>query len=362
MQDSVKVRVICNAWHRLSFAQRRPQSMQITSFYSLAQRTRSSPVNPTLLTPPPGNSLPRIRVATPSAAISSRPLWRQFPSPPPPQAAPAQKTSGWTPTSRITATGRLDLFRARAASQLGPGCYLLKRPRLPGDEIARQQLVREALVSREVAHPNLTCVLASAGDDQRPVNILPYFEGISLADILRTRPHATIRASNLLAIGRQIAAALASLHQGQWLHGRLELAHVIVSPQRHITLINVSAARRLTSAECQSPNWPPSSWLYLAPETFSATLQATPAVDLYALGVLLYTLVARQPPFVATSVASFRRAHLHQRPPELNLIPGSVSHAVNDLIYRLLAKDPFRRPTADEVVRWCAELEIQALT
>jgi eukaryotic-like serine/threonine-protein kinase len=281
-------------------------------------------------------------------------------------ATAAVKTSerfgSWTLTRRIPGNGRLALFRARAAGELGPGCYLLKRPRRQGDSVAEQLLAREATVSRNATNPHLGCVLAQAARETRPFNVLPFLDGLTLGHFMAAQQGAPIAIPQALAIGRQIASALGALHAAGWLHGRLEPEHVFISPHRQVTVIGLTAARWLESSECDEKSWSRAMLPYLAPEAFSTRARLTAALDVYALGALLYEFITGRTLFHAASEREMIHAQVRERPLDVRCLRSEASPEISELLSRMLAKEPIRRPLATEVVRWLAELEIEELT
>jgi serine/threonine-protein kinase len=163
-----------------------------------------------------------------------------------------------------------------------------------------------------------------------------------------------------------MAQALTVLQAAHWLHGQICPRHIIVSPQGHATLIDLTHARRLNSIECDCAGmnrtasddfWPE----YSAPEWFSLRGRMTAAADIYSLGIVLFEALAGRPPFQAPTRRQLIAAHRSAAPPDLRQMRYSVSRDVAHVVRQMLAKEPLRRPCAEQVVRWLAELEIEEL-
>jgi serine/threonine-protein kinase len=152
------------------------------------------------------------------------------------------------------------------------------------------------------------------------------------------------------------------MHASGWLHGQVWPEHVMISPQGHTTLIDLTQARRLTSSECDTAEIFPAAAHYAAPETTSPRDRLTPAADTYSLGVMLFEALAGQPPFSAAAPRQLMACHRRAAPPDLRQLRAGISLEVAALVRRVLAKEPLRRPSDDELVRWLAELEIEELS
>jgi eukaryotic-like serine/threonine-protein kinase len=264
--------------------------------------------------------------------------------------------------TRLLARGlQFSVYRAAAGGDLGPGCYVLKSINSAAfdDELAVAMLRREETVSSAVSHANLTSVLAAAFAAPHLV-VLPFLEGVSLRRLVQARP-GSLAVHYVLSILRQIAEALNALHSARWLHGQVRPAHVIVSPQGQATLIDLTKARRLETAECRFAADTLEAPQYAAPELFSQRAELTSASDIYSMGVMLFELLCGTTPFAAGNSGELARCHRSQHPPELRIIRHDASREVSELCRRMLAKDQLRRPDAQQVVRWLAELEIAEL-
>jgi serine/threonine protein kinase len=264
-------------------------------------------------------------------------------------------------TRRLHRGGTFDLFRAAANSDLGPGCYVVKTPRKKSSPtMAAARLCREASVMMAVRHPNLNCVLAADTQTAEPYLLLPFHDGVSLRELLRS-PAAGLPLSRVLQIMRQLAAALAALHSAGWLHSQVRPEHIFLSPQGQTTLLDLTLARRLDTPECDVAAGLPIDAIYAAPEFGCRSSRVASAADTYSVGIVLYEVLAGRPPFVGSSREEVLNQHRRDAASDVRALRPDVSLELAHLLRLMLAKEPLRRPTDGELLRWLAELEIAAL-
>lgn len=264
---------------------------------------------------------------------------------------------GYTLVRRLAVRRWSELFLARAAGQAEDAApdYVVKRARQTGVDpgLSRALLGREAQIASTVCQPNLVTLLDAGLEENPPFIVLPYLPGPTLEQLPTGQATSIPQA---LWYVRQIAAALAALHDAGWLHGDVKPANVIISPQGHATLIDLGLARRLDSAECRCDQWLAGDPAWMAPESFQPASRLTAAADLYILGLVLFHLVqgTRQLPVDP-------RVNPRQAISELRTIRPDLAREPAGLLAKLLAHEPLRRPSASELVETLSRLEIESL-
>lgn len=254
------------------------------------------------------------------------------------------------------------VYRARPAeARDAPAAYAVKllREELENDPRAVALLRREALVGKTVAHPHLVSVLASCTSQPPYFLVMPWLEGTSLAEVLaRCR---RLEARTAFWIARQTAEALAALSANTWMHGDVKPENLIVSPEGHVTLVDLGFARRTDQREAVDGDALMGTCAYMAPEAISS-LRTDSRSDLYSLGVMLFEMLAGRRPFESDDPEELSARHRGAKPPELGDFVAGLSPDACRLVRELLAKEPLRRPQAGEVVARLIGLEIAALS
>ena len=247
------------------------------------------------------------------------------------------------------------LFQARAGGQrAGTADYVIKRLREDGtNNLPRALLTREAQVASTVSQQNLVSLLGEGLGETTPYIVLPFLSGMTLEQQRQSPGQVSVPQS--LWYVRQAAAALAELHAAGWLHSDLKPANIVVSENGHATLIDLGLARRLGTAECHADRWLAGDAAYLAPEVFQPSRQLTAAVDIYSLGLVLLRLLQ------GSKGSPQEPVELRRTLSDLRSFRPDVSREVAFLMGKMLAQEPMRRPSANELVEIISRLEIESL-
>jgi serine/threonine-protein kinase len=228
------------------------------------------------------------------------------------------------------------------------------------DPLALRSLRREAEVGRHTSHPNLVPILEARLDTKPPHLVMPRLEGAPLSSAIERIGQLVI--PHALWIARQLAQGLRHLHTQGWIHGDLKPANVIVSREGHATLIDLGFALRPEESLFDRGRPLTGTLHYVAPEMITSATQTSPASDIYSLGVTLFEMLTGRLPFPQNDPARLVEAHLRQTPPSLIGIRHDAPETIDELIRRMMAKNPLRRPTtAEDIVDELTALEIESL-
>jgi len=204
------------------------------------------------------------------------------------------------------------------------------------------------------SHPALVDIReARRTSDDVPFLVMEYLDGETLAAIA---DREELELPMIVAIGAQVASALAALHAAGVIHCDVKHENVFVLDQRdagwpRVKVIDFGVSRTVDELPTEDAAIAGTPWC-MAPEQWrgAPTLQS----DVYALGCILYDLTTGTPPFEG-SLPELMLAHLEQRPARPSWL-RRMPIALERLILRMLAKEPAARPMMAEVASELAAL------
>ncbi|MFF5228115.1 serine/threonine-protein kinase [Dactylosporangium sp. NPDC000521] len=206
----------------------------------------------------------------------------------------------------------------------------------------------EARAAANLSHPNIAQVhdYGEASDDGElvPYVVMELVPGPTLAQRIAAGPVEPKAAFRICA---EIAAALTAAHAASLVHRDIKPANVIVTPGGAKVVDFGIAASVSPGGDGDLPDQVLGTPSYLAPERLTDDA-IEPASDVYALGVILYKLLAGHLPWTVDSTTQVLTAHVYVPPTPLPETPG-VPPEIADLCLRCLRKEPAQRPDAPEV-------------
>ncbi|WP_165965274.1 serine/threonine-protein kinase [Actinomadura bangladeshensis] len=224
------------------------------------------------------------------------------------------------------------------------------------DDLAEleRRFLREARVMARLGHPGAPAIHdAGVSEDasraRRMFIVMEYVDGIRLDDVIAETE--TVPLGWAAAIGAQVAAVLAAAHAKGVLHRDLKPSNLILCPDGAVKVIDFGLAllhdpdvSKLTRSGAIL-----GTALYMPPEQVRSET-ATARSDLYALGCVLYEMIAGCPPFVGDTEYAILEQQVGAKPTPLADFRAEVPPDLADLVAELLAKDPSKRPADAAVV------------
>jgi eukaryotic-like serine/threonine-protein kinase len=209
-----------------------------------------------------------------------------------------------------------------------------------------QRFQREAALLSQLRHPGLVAYVAhGACASGQPYLVMQWLEGESLAHRLARAP---LSPAESLALVRRTAEALAHAHARGIVHRDLKPSNLLLLGGRpeDVVLLDFGLARLVapSTQAVTGSHTVVGSPGYMAPEQASGAAVLTPAVDVFALGCVLYECLTGQPPFEAPHFAAALAKILCTEPEPPRALCPHLPEDLCHLVERMLSKAPERRP------------------
>lgn len=220
---------------------------------------------------------------------------------------------------------------------------------------ARGRFLVEAHATRRLVHPYIASVVNAGEHNGQAWIAMELAPGTDLTRY--TRPPRLLPEPMVLRVASRVAAALACAHEAGVVHRDVKPSNVLVHwPSDSLKLTDFGIARSEDS-QITRTGFVPGTPAYQAPEQLAGAVPDERG-DLYALGVLMFELLAGRLPFEAPSMGLLLRQVAQTPAPELRSLQPGVSEPVSRFVAGLLSKDPAARPwPASRVASYLGELE-----
>lgn len=210
---------------------------------------------------------------------------------------------------------------------------------------------REARSAAAIGHPNIIDILDFGIEDARPYMVMEYLRGASLSQILATEGHLGI--ARATSIAAHTLAGLAAAHERGILHRDLKPANLMVvarfGDKNFVKVCDFGFAALMghSSAEDGKTLTPERTLVgtpaYAAPERLRGDDRRDPRTDVYAVGVLLFEMIAGRRPFDAPTFRELAKKVWHEPPPSLSAVRRTAPPGLDAVVKKALAKDPADR-------------------
>ncbi len=208
----------------------------------------------------------------------------------------------------------------------------------------RDRLLQEARAAARLSHPHIVAVYDVGQSDGAAFIVMEVVAGHSL------REHQSQDLADMLDITEQICLALEAARERGVIHRDLKPENVLVDRMGVVKLMDFGLARVTGRSRLTREGALMGTFNYLAPEIIMGH-EASHQSDLYALGVMLYELVAGRRPFAGESATAVLSQHIYAPVVPPSTYDEKIPPALDALIIQLLRKEPGDRPASAAEVR-----------
>ena len=210
---------------------------------------------------------------------------------------------------------------------------------------AKQKLISEIKIHKSLHHPQIVAFEHYFEDTENVYILLEICQNQTLNDLLKRRKRLTEIEVQCYIV--QLIKALKYLHSHRVIHRDLKLSNLFLTDKMELKVGDFGLATKLDfegerkRTVCGTPN-------YIAPEILDGKTGHSYEVDIWSLGVIIYTLIIGKPPFETRDVkTTYKRIKMNAYS-----IPESaiISESAKNLISQILVTDPSRRPSLDQIL------------
>ncbi len=250
--------------------------------------------------------------------------------------------------ARIAAGGMGEVWRGTDTSLGRTVAIKVLHPNVSDDERFRQRFAAEAQYAASLHDPHIATVFdygddvdASTGQHSTYL-VMELVDGVPMSDVM-SGPMDPGRAAGLLA---QVAQGLAVAHTAGIVHRDVKPANFIVRTDGRVKITDFGISRARGAASLTDTGTIMGTPHYLAPEIAEGR-EATPASDIYSLGVVLFEALSGRKPFDGDTPIAIALAHLRSEP---HVLPPTVPAALRTIVESAMARDPQARPPSAAAV------------
>ena len=242
--------------------------------------------------------------------------------------------------SHIGQGGMADVFLAVDTILNRQVAIKILRADLSTDAVSILRFEREAQAAAALAHPNIVEIYDVGDYKGHHYIVMEYVTGKTLKQVIRSRgPLVNEEAVDIM---KQLCSAISEAHSRGIIHRDIKPQNVIVKADGSIKILDFGIATAKGSMQLTQANNVMGSVHYLAPELAKGEA-ASPQSDIYALGIVLYEMLAGDVPFKADQAVQISLKHMREPMPDVRLINASVPQSIANVITRATAKDPNNR-------------------
>ena len=221
-------------------------------------------------------------------------------------------------------------------------------PHLAGDDGFRTRFRREAVAAARLAHPHIVTTYDTGRDADVAYIVMELVDGTTLARLLKAQ--GPLPVAKAVDVAVQVADALACAHAHGVVHRDVKPANILLREDGHVKVADFGIAKAGAGNDLTRTGVVMGTAKYLSPEQVSGS-PADAGSDIYALGIVLYEMLAGSVPFLGDTELSTAVARLTAAPGSLRDRRPDIPRSLEAVALRSLARDPAARFRSAEEMR-----------
>ena len=214
-------------------------------------------------------------------------------------------------------------------------------PDVSDSESLQRRFEREISILKKLQHPNIVRYYGGGKFGSQRFYAMELVEAGSVEAYLKRK--GRLPWEEALDIATQVAKALEHAHEAGVIHRDLKPANLLMSAGNHVKLTDFGIARDTTATALTAAGKTVGTYAYMAPEQIRGKPPVDKKTDLYALGCVLFEMIAGETPFTSENQGEMLMQHLQEEPPRITSLVPDCPIFLEELIFRLLEKDPADR-------------------
>ncbi len=240
--------------------------------------------------------------------------------------------------------GMATVFEAVDTATQRPVALKLLNPSFAGS-IGADRFLREISLTSQLRHPSIVRILDSGTYEGMPFLVMPLIKGDSLRDVLRREKQLPV--CDAIRYARDILSALRTAHAVHIIHRDIKPANILIDAESQRAIIAdfgiARAHREAASLRLTDSGIAVGTPGYMSPEQATGEAELDARTDVYAVGCVLFVMLAGEPPFTGPTSRNILVKQMSLPVPSVTVVRTTVPHALDRLLLRALAKAPADR-------------------
>lgn len=247
--------------------------------------------------------------------------------------------------ARVAAGAMGVVYRGERVELGRPVAVKFLHPWIASQQAFRSRFETEARAMSRLSHPNCVSVMDFGIEGSSPYVVMDFIAGVTLRQLLE---RGRLPPARVVAIARQLLAGVAHAHAQGIIHRDLKPENLILGDSAgladHVRILDFGLAK-LRDGPAMTSGLAIGTPSYMSPEQAGAPGDIDGRTDIYAIGILLFEMLAGRKPFVSDKVADILVMHRDTPPPSLRAtVPAAkISAELEAVVNKALAKTPDAR-------------------